>query len=426
MPWKNVTTMEDQITRFIMLAQSDRFTITELCEQFGISRKTGYKHLERYALSGLKGLQPRSHRPHQFPQRTDEIVESLIVAERRLHRTWGPKKLHQVLQFKHGVESPPARSTIGEILRRQGLSVRRRRHPGVYRALNEGLTEPTQPNEVWTVDFKGWFLLGNGQRCDPLTVCDRYSHYVLACRAQPDQQFKRTLHTFRGLMRQVGLPEVIRVDHGSPFASVGLGRLSSLSIWWIEQGIEVEFTRPASPQDNGSHERMHRDLKAEATQPPSANIPAQQRRFERWQYTYDHERPHEALDQQYPADFYQPSPRRLNEHDKPLVYPADYEVKIISATGFLAHEGKNYHVGEAFAGKRVGLRRNAAGQTELHFANVHLGHLAFDAEGGRFQPTAYIAPARPALNPPAGGEADRLPCHPSAQSGEGREPSPLP
>jgi putative transposase len=418
MSWKNVTTMEDQITRFIMLAQSDRFTITELCEQFGISRKTGYKHLERYALSGLKGLQPRSHRPHQFPQRTDEIVESLIVAERRLHRTWGPKKLHQVLQLKHGVESPPARSTIGEILRRQGLSVRRRRQPGAYRALNAGLTEPTQPNEVWTVDFKGWFLLGNGQRCDPLTVCDRYSHYVLACRAQPDQQFKRTLHTFRGLLRQVGLPEVIRVDHGSPFASVGLGRLSSLSIWWIEQGIEVEFTRPASPQDNGSHERMHHDLKAEATQPPSANIPAQQRRFERWQYTYDHERPHEALDQQYPADFYQPSPRRLNEHDKPLVYPADYAVKTISASGFLAHEGKNYHVGEAFAGKRVGLRRNEAGQTELHFANVPLGHLAFDAEGGRFKSTAYIAPLRCPQAPPNPP--------PTAAVGAGREQAPSP
>jgi putative transposase len=389
MPWDKVTPMEE-ITRFVILAQSDRFTVTELCEQFGISRKTGYKHLERYAANGLKGLAERSHRPHHFPQLTDEVVEALIVEERRLHRTWGPKKLHRILEMKHGLESPPARSTIAEILRRHGLSVRRQRKPGAYRALNEGLTVPTQPNEVWSVDFKGWFILGDGQRCDPLTVCDGYSHYVLACRAQPNQQFKGTLHTFQSLMRQDGLPEIIRVDHGSPFASIGLGRLSSLSVWWIEQGIEVEFTRPASPQDNGSHERMHRDLKAEATDPPSANLPAQQRRFERWQYTYNHERPHESLDQQCPADFYQPSARRLNENDKPLFYPSDYEVKVISATGQLAHEGKTYHVGEAFANKRVGLRLNADGRTELHFANLHLGDLAFGSEG-RFKPTAYIA-----------------------------------
>ena len=136
---------------------------------------------------------------------------------------------------------PPARSTIGEILRRHGLSVQRRRRPGMYVALNDGLTVPTRPNHVWTVDFKGWFLLGNGERCDPLTVCDRYSRYLLACRARPNQQFKGTLQAFKDLMRQAGLPEIIRVDHGTPFASIGLGRLSSLSIWWIEQGIAVEI-----------------------------------------------------------------------------------------------------------------------------------------------------------------------------------------
>jgi putative transposase len=381
----------EEIVRFVMLAQSSRFTVTELCEQFGISRKTGYKHLARYASEGLKGLRGRSHRPHRFPQRTEAGLTGLILAERRLHWTWGPKKLHKVLEVKHGIESPPARSTIGEILRRHGVSGRPRRKPGMYTALNDGLTVPVRPNHVWTVDFKGWFLLGNGERCDPLTVCDRYSHYLLACRARPNQQFKGTLQAFQDLMRQTGLPEIIRVDHGSPFASIGLGRLSSLSIWWIEQGIAVEFTRPASPQDNGSHERMHRDLKAEATQPPSANSPAQQRRFGRWQHIYNYERPHESLGQQRPCEFYQPSVRRLNESDKLFPYAADHEVKQISCSGFLAHEGKSYHVGEAFAHKRVGLRLNAAGRTELYFANVHLGNLTFGSEE-RFRPAAYIAP----------------------------------
>ncbi|MBK8475485.1 MAG: transposase [Opitutaceae bacterium] len=177
-----------------------------------------------------------------------------------------------------------------------------------------------------------------------------------ALRAQPNQQFKGTLRTCRDLMRQLGVPQVIRSDLGSPFASTGLGRLSCLSVWWIEQGIEVEFTRPASPQDNGSHERMHRDLKAEVAQSPSPSFPAQQRRFERWRHTYNHERPHEALDLQCPADFYHPSARRLNENDRALVYPKHFEVKTVSPSGHLAHEGHNYLVGEAFSGKRVGLR----------------------------------------------------------------------
>jgi transposase InsO family protein len=417
MPWQNLTPMEE-INRFVTLAQSGHFSVTDLCEQFGISRKTGYKHLERYAELGLAGLQPRSHRPHTSPQRTDKAVEALVLAERRQHRTWGPKKLQAVLERKHAIEQPPACSTIAEILRRHGLSVRRRRRPGAFVAGNDGLTQPTQPNQVWTVDFKGWFLLGNQQRCDPLTVCDRYSHYLLACTACPNQQFKGTLRAFRALMRHRGLPEIIRCDLGSPFASLGLGRLSSLSLWWIEQGIEVEFTRPASPQDNGSHERMHRDLKAEAIQPPSANFAAQQRRFERWQHTYNYDRPHESLGQQPPAEFYRPSARRLGENDKPLVYPPDLEVKVISPSGHLSHEGRTYHVGDAFAGKRVGLRLNPAGQTELHFANVHLGHLAYDAEGGRFKPTAYVVPLRPAPAP-----ANRPP---AAAGTAGREQAPSP
>lgn len=380
----------EEMARFVMLARSDRFTITELCEQFGISRKTAYKHLDRFAAEGMKGLQARSHRPHNFPQRTDDSVEHLILAERRQHRTWGPKKLRKVLEVKHGIDSPPACSTIGEILRRHGLSVRRRRRAGVYPSSHHGLTDPTQPNHVWTVDFKGWFELGNGQRCDPLTVTDLYSHFVIGLRAQPNQQFMGTLHSFRALMRQAGKPEIIRVDHGAPFASTGLGRLSSLSLWWIEQGIQIEFTRPGKPQDNGSHERMHRDLKAEATQPPSVNLYAQQRRFERWQHTFNYERPHEGLEMQFPADFYQPSERRLSENDNPIVYPPDHEVKVVSCSGFLAHEGRTYHLGEAYAGRRVGLRREGE-HTQLYFANVHLGTLCCATERG-FGPQAYVQP----------------------------------
>lgn len=409
----------EEINRFVMLARSGRFNITDLCEQFGISRKTGYKHLERYEALGLEGLKPRSHRPHCSPQKTAEDVEAFILEERRQHRTWGPKKLQKIMEVKHGIERPPACSTIAEILRRHGLSASRRRRPGSYLAGNDGLTRPTQPNHVWTVDFKGWFLLGNQQRCDPLTVCDRYSHYVLACEAKANQQFIGTLRAFRGLMRHHGLPEIIRCDLGSPFASNGLGRFSSLSLWWIEQGIEVEFTRPASPQDNGSHERMHRDLKAEATRPASVNMAAQQRRFDRWRNTYNQQRPHESLEQRTPAEFYQRSGRRLGQKDKPVVYPSNQQVKVVSTSGHLAHEGRNYHVGDAFAGKRVGLRQAGNGQTELHFANVHLGHLAFDAEAGRFKPAAYIAPLRTSPDP-------NRPPSAAVRAGREQAPSPAP
>jgi transposase InsO family protein len=391
----------EELTRFVALAQTERFTLTELCEQFGISRKTAYKHLERYALGGFKALAPRSSRPLHSPGRTDEAITALILSERRLHRTWGPKKLRVVLETKHGITAAPACSTIAELLRRHGLSVRRRRRPGVYQADAHGCTKANQPNHVWTVDFKGWFTLGNGQRCDPLTVRDHYSHYVLCADALPNQQYKGTLHVFRGLMRHHGLPEVIHCDLGSPFASYGLGRLSALSAWWVEQGIEVEFSRPASPQDNGSHERMHRDLKAEATKPPSINLPAQQRRFERWRHEFNHERPHESLGQRTPASFYQSSARRLNEDDRPLVYPTGWFVKTLSSTGHLWHDGHHYFVGEVYAGKRVALHHNSEGATELHFANLYLGNLIYNPEVARFRPPAYIArPPIPSTTPP--------------------------
>lgn len=223
---------------------------------------------------------------------------------------------------------------------------------------------------------------------------DLYSHYVIEVRAQPNQQYKRTHDTFQKLTEKAGLPEIIRVDHGTPFSSVGLGRLSMLSVWWIEQGIEVEFTRPASPQDNGSHERMHRDLKAEAIRPDALDFAAQQRAFDAWRHTFNYERPHEAIGMRRPADLYRPSERKLDQTNNPIVYDSQYEVKTVSTSGHLAHEGRNYLVGEAFIGKSVGLKKTSDGQTEVYFANVHLGNLRFDAEGGRFKPGAYIG--RPA------------------------------
>ena len=371
----------DEKERFAALAQTGRFTMTQLCRDFGISRKTGHKYLGRYRAEGRVGLQERSRRPNNSPGATVAEVEALILKERRAHPTWGPKKIRVRLKREHGIEVPPHESTIGLILNRHGLSQRRKRRPGVHRVHPEHLTEPTRPNEVWTFDFKGWFTLRDGQRCDPLTVCDRFSRYLIGCHACPNQQFKGTLRVIKGLMRHHGLPEVIRVDNGTPFASVALGGLSQLSVWWIENGIRVEFIEPGSPQQNGSHERMHRDLKAEVTHPPSTNLSAQQKRFDRWRHTYNHERPHEALDMLCPADIYRPSQRRLGEKDK-TKYPDGFEARRVNDTGHLRYRGSSFYLSEIFRRCRVGLFENEDGVVELHYANLHLGNLEFNARDG--------------------------------------------
>lgn len=400
MPWKTEDLMDTKL-RFIHLAQSGRYTITELCHDYGISRKTAHKYLRRYKTHGAAGLQEHSRCPHRYANLTDGTIEKLILADRRRHPTWGPKKLRDLLLKKHGIGSPPSCSTIGAILKRNGMIKSRKRRPGVYPAQPAELTQAEYPNHVWTIDFKGWFKLADGTRCDPLTVKDLNSHFMIGCRAMPNQQFKGTWYGFKCMARHYGLPGIIRVDHGTPFSAYGLGRLSRLSIWWIEQGIVVEFTRPASPQDNGSHERMHRDLKAEATKPPSANLRAQQRRFQRWVHTYNHERPHESLGMRRPAEVYQPSKKRMGENVK-IRYPKDYLVKTITSGGFFSFEGKSYHVGEHFAGCQVGLHDTGKDGIQLHYANLLLGTLRYDSEG-RFRPTAYIAPHYPntldTLNP---------------------------
>jgi len=392
MPWKRTDEMTEK-ERFSVLAQTGRFTISELCKDFGISRKTGHKYLQRYQADGLIGLKERSRRPKNCPHATVESVEKLILMERRKHPTWGPKKIKDLLLKVHAIERPPHESTIGLVLSRHGLSQKRKRKPGVFRAKPEHLTEPTRPNEVWTFDFKGWFNLQNEQRCDPLTVCDRYSRYIIGCHACPNQQFKGTLSVCKKLMRYHGLPDIIRVDNGTPFASIALGGLSNLSVWWIEQGIRVEYMTPASPQENGSHERMHRDLKAEATKPPSTNLSAQRKRFERWRHEYNHDRPHESLDMLRPAEIYRKSSRRLGETYK-MSYPENYEVKRVSGSGHIAYKGSNFYMSEIFAGCRVGLVENDEGMTELHYSNLHLGNLEFKSADPYTPDCVVVRPGR--------------------------------
>ena len=273
--------MEERMS-FVLMAERRQQSFSSLCAEYGISRKTGYKWVERYHTYGLKALGELSRRPMSCPHKTSEAVERLILGDRRKHPTWGPKKLRDLLIKQHQIADPPAESTIGAVLKRNGVALRKRRRRGVFRLPLQDLTHPESANDVWTVDFKGWFRTLDGARCDPLTVMDLYSRYLLCAKLLSGQTVRATKPAFAALFKRNGLPRVIRVDNGSPFASMGIGRLSELSVWWTHLGIRVEFIKPASPQENGAHERMHGTMKGEAVKPPSTNPVAQQQRLDRW------------------------------------------------------------------------------------------------------------------------------------------------
>ena len=389
MPW-NTTPTPEQRLKFVTLANSGRFNVSELCKQFGISRKCGHKWLVRFAEGGAKALVDGSRAPHSTPQRTEEALERLIVSERRLHPTWGPKKLRVVLERKHAIELPPAVSTLGEILKRNGLIEARRRRPGAFEVRRGDLTQAERPNHVWAADYKGWFCTQDKERCDPLTVTDLHSRFLIGLQAVPQATQMWTRMAFSHFFRTYGLPEIIRVDNGSPFGSIGPGGLSKLSVWWISLGIDVEFIKPASPQQNGSHERMHRTLKAECCAPASTNREAQQRRFGRWRREFNEERPHEAIGQRVPADVYRKSAVRLDDGIAVELYEPLVETHPVSETGSVSWQGRAWHVGDAFAGQRVVFEpRDDEKVTGIRFANLVLGEIGGECPYGRIRPTAF-------------------------------------
>jgi transposase InsO family protein len=278
--------------------------------------------------------------------------------------------------MKHAVESPPAISTVGEVLKRNGLVKARRKRGGVFKVERGSLTAPERNNHVFGVDFKGWFMTQDGEKFEPLTVSDLHSRYLLRAEGLRQSTMRWTRQSFRNMFRQYGLPEIIRVDNGSPFASMGAGGLSQLSVWWISFGIEVQFSRPGCPQDNGCHERMHRTMKAECCSNPSVNAGAQQQRFNRWRKEFNYERPHESLGMQVPADVYQASARRLNEKIKCALYDPCEETRKVSDSGYISHDKRQCFIGEAFKGYRVSLdRETKPGLTLVRFSNVKLGWL---------------------------------------------------
>lgn len=389
MAWKEVLKMEE-ICRFVIMADRKEKPFKWLCEEFGVSRKTGYKWLGRYQQYGIKGVQELSRRPYNIPWKTPKKIEKLILKERREHATWGPKKLRQRLIDEYRIEKPPAESTIGEILKRNGVPVKKRRMRGVFRLALQQLTVPEAANDVWTVDYKGWFRTKDGARCDPLTIMDLYSRYILRVKITPAQTVKWAKKAFKRVFKQYGLPKVIRVDNGAPFASMGIGRLSELSVWWVHLGIRVEFIKPGSPQENGAHERMHETMKAESLKPASLNPRAQQQRLDRWTKEYNEQRPHEGIGMRRPAQLYQASPRRYSEKIKSLIYKSEFKTVKVRSGGHINWQGKKWYIGEALVGSRIGLKALNNTVYEVYFAERLLGCLDYDTPE-RLRPPGSIS-----------------------------------
>lgn len=370
MPWK-VSGAMDQRLHFVSEYLKHVRTMTELCAEFGISRKTGYKWAQRYADQGATGLEERSRRPHAHPARVSEAVIGLLVELRLKHLRWGPKKLLAWLAAHEPKLRLPVASTVGKILARRGL-VRHRRRPAAPVPAGAPLTACQAPNAVWCADFKGHFPVA-GQRCHPLTISDGHSRYLLRCVALAKPRTRPAQRVFESAFREYGLPAVIRTDNGPPFAAVGVGALSKLAVWWIKLGIRPERILPGRPDQNGRHERMHRTLKAETARPPRSSWRAQQRAFDAFRQEYNCERPHEALGQATPASAYRRSTRRFPTALRDPTYPPDYLTARAYPNGVISVEGTQWYVGHVLAAELLGLQPLDAARWVVYFGPVALG-----------------------------------------------------
>lgn len=350
-------------------------TFGEHCDRFGVSRQSGYDWLEKVRLKGFAGLETQSSAPHSCPHATDDDVVELVLAARKLHPTWGPRKLRPWLLAQKPELELPAASTMGEILKRAGLVSPRKRRKRVPR-YSQPFVDVEAPNDVWTVDFKGQFHTRDGLLCYPLTLVDCYSRFLLRCDAYPSASGEARA-SFESAFIEYGMPRAIRSDNGTPFAVArSLGGLSALSVWWLKLGIMPERITPASPWENGRHERMHRTLKEETTEPPQANRNVQQRVFNAFRQEFNHDRPHEALGQKPPASSYAKSSRTYPSKLPELVYPDDYELRRVSTAGHIKWHGHQVFVAGALQYEVVGLKQTSERTWDVYFGPLLLGTLS--------------------------------------------------
>jgi len=375
MPWKECSVMEERLRFVARLLEGEEMSF--LCREFGISRKTGYKIYERYKDCGMEALSDRSRRPFRYGNQLPFQVEAAIVQLKKEKPHWGAPKLRELLfrKFPSDVKVP-AVSTIHAVLDRHNL-VQPRKGPR-HRAQGTALSTGQNPNELWCVDFKGEFKLGDGRYCYPLTVTDHASRYLLMCEALESVREETAFTAFESLFQERGLPGAIRSDNGVPFASPhALFGLSKLSVWWLRLGIAIERIKPGKPQQNGRHERMHLTLKKEATRPAKPNFLQQQARFDDFVQEFNEERPHEALAMKMPAEIYQPSTRTYNGLAE-LKYPFHDRTVLVTSCGRVCLHRKKINVSTVFSGQTLGIKEVEENTWLLSFMDYDLGYIDLD------------------------------------------------
>jgi putative transposase len=374
-PWKETSPMEQRLA-FLVHWSTHETSMAELCRRYGISRQTGYELIAQFKAEGLDGLKPRSRAPHQHPNAISQAVAGAVIRAKAAHPSWGPKKLQPLRDEPEAITTHwPVASTRGAILARAGLVVPRRKPRPHVPPRTQPFGSVTQANDTWCADFKGWFRTADGARCDPLTISDAHSRMLLRCQALPYGIHERYVQpVFEASFREYGLPQRIRTDNGSPFATVGAGGLSELAVWWIKLGIIPERIDPGRPSQNGRHERMHRTLKQATAHPPAPSIRAQQRRFDAFRLEYNEQRPHEALEQQPPGSWYVCSERAYPRRLESPTYADAVEVRMVRHNGEIRWSQNTIYISRVLHGEPVGIYEAADGWL-VRYGPIDLGLL---------------------------------------------------
>jgi putative transposase len=380
MPWRECNVMDERVKFVARLLEGEK--MAALCREFDISRKTGYKILERYEDTGLEGLTDRSRRPYRHANQLPFQIEALIVRLKHEKPTWGAPKIMELLARRYPDVHRPAISTIHAVLDRRGLVKHRKGRKN--KAVGTVLTNSEQPNDLWCADYKGEFMLADRRYCYPLTITDYASRYLFAVEALQSTKEVTAFTVFERVFRENGMPSAIRTDNGVPFASPNaLFNLSKLSVWWLRLGIGIERIKPGNPQQNGRHERMHLTLKQETTKPAGANFLQQQAKFDKFIAEFNTERPHQALGMKPPAAFYSPS-KRAYEGLPELDYPMHDKSIIVTTCGRICFNTRKINLSQVFAGQRVGIKQVEDRLWLVSFMDYDLGY--FDDTECRLEP----------------------------------------
>ena len=386
MPWKE-SRIVDQRLQFLSSYQQKEMSLSDLCREFEVSRPTGYRWINRYKEVGPEGLLDRSRKPHGCSHATSEATENAILALRSKHPSWGARKLKARLEKVQPRVNWPAASTFGNILHRAGLTnpqqKKRRTTP-----CSEPFSEVTAPNQLWCMDFKGYFSTGDGTRCDPFTITDAHSRYLIRCQTVSRMDLSQVVAVCEAAMREYGMPARIRTDNGAPFAGTGLLGLSKLSLSWTKMGIVHERIQPGRPQQNGRHERMHRTLKEDTTKPPALTLRLQQKKFDRFRQIFNHERPHEGLNNETPASLYQRSSIMFPRVLTPFTYPRGFQTRRVNTSGDISWHKDRVFISQVFSFEDLGFEEMDEEIFRVYFREIELGEL--DVTELRFRPVRAL------------------------------------